>query len=720
MASPLAGALVVRRAAISRLAHVVALAAIGALALSFWLATAVASAPSASAAPLPPPPEEPERSPDAPGIMEQLIPGESYPGAYPTENYDIGYDEGAFDHLGRKALGFLTDLTFAGLRWVVRGGIWIVEWAFSFGFADTLARPAENVARTYQDQVIDRTGFAHFALVVAAVYGGWHMLRGRMGKGAGEFLLSVVVGVVAAIVMVNPAATMTEALSNTRQLSGEIGALAVDCDDAGCSAPAGATEGEEYVAMVRPLTASIHRAFIEQPHDLINWGRLLPPGACADVRNRALGAEEAPWGSDDQPREWMREAGCDDEYAFNRDPSAERLVASAMVVFAALVVMVLLVLVAGTLVAAQLLAVGLIAVMPFALASGVLPGGGRQMLWRWIAGVLRALAAILMMAVFLSFFLVSVNAMLAATEAESLFVRFAVLDLLVILMFMVRSRLLRAGKSLADNVGRRLEGARVGGTNGGAWMRPAAVGAAAGAGVAALWDENNQEVSKVARPAQNFVHQRRQANYQRAMTNQARASSGAGQLAAAGVGAGGAGGFAAAGADGNAGGPPAKAGPFKRAGHRVAASKPGRVVNTSGKMAKTTARLAFNSTVGAPVAAPRAAQAAKKAVSTKKAEVTEALSRRVVEPSRQWGREYRHNTAAVGRWATRSVTRRPHDRSGERARHFHGQHREAVNSELTRSGAGSPQRRRLIDQARQEGLSTTRARRPPKGQPKDE
>jgi hypothetical protein len=242
-------------------------------------------------------------------------------------------------------------------------------------------------------------------------------------------------------------------------------------------------------------------------------------------------------------------------------------------------------------------------------------------------------------------------------------------------------------------------------------MGPAVAGAAAGAGVAALWDENNQEVSKVARPAQNFVHQRRQANYQRAMTNQARASSGAGQLAAAGVGAGGAGGAAAVAAGSAAPGPPAKQGAFKRAGQRVAASKPGRVVNTSGKVAKTSALLAFNSTVGAPVAAPRAAQAAKKAISTKKADVTEALSRRVVEPSRQWGREYRHNTAAVGRWAT-SVTRRPHDRSGERARRFHTQRREAVNAELARTGAASPQRRRLIDQARQDGVSTSGARRP--------
>jgi hypothetical protein len=370
--------------------------------------------------------------------------------------------------------------------------------------------------------------------------------------------------------------------------------------------------------------------------------------------------------------------------------------------------MVLLVLVAGTLVAAQLLAVGLIAVMPFALASGVLPGGGRQMLWRWVAGVLRALAAILMMAVFLSFFLVSVKAMLAATEAETLFVRFAVLDLLVILMFVVKSRLLKAGKSLANNIGRRLEGARIGGTNGGSWMGPAAAGAAAGAGVAALWDENNREVSKVTRPAQNFVHHRRQVNYQRAMTNQAQAGSG---QPPAGAGAVGPAGATAAAGGGAPTTPPAKQGAFKRAGRRVATSKPGRVAQTSGRAAKTVSLVAFNSTVGAPVAVPRAAQAAKRAISTKKAEVTDALSRRVVEPSRQWGREYRHNTAAVGRWAT-SATRRPHDRSGDRARRFHVQRREAVNVELARTRAASPQRRRVIDQARQDGVSTTRARRP--------
>jgi hypothetical protein len=143
------------------------------------------------------------------------------------------------------------------------------------------------------------------------------------------------------------------------------------------------------------------------------------------------------------------------------------------------------------------------------------------------------------------------------------------------------------------------------------------------------------------------THRRRQA--EKAMIETRRAQ-------AAGARAGATGRAAAAGGGAAAAGAAAATGTAKTSAMaaRLQQSGTGRVVLGASKVAVTGAKVAFASTVGAPVYAPRAAAAATARVVKLKDRLQDATERRVDEVG-SFAREYGRNAAAPARWARRFV-----------------------------------------------------------------
>ena len=571
-------------------------------------------------------------------LMEKIVPGEE-PGRHPTSHYDIGYDEGAWNHFSRKILGFLTETAFGIARWFVRVSLWIVSWALSFGFARRLADPAQAAADAYQSRVVEPLGLEYFFLTLAAAYGGWHALRGRMSRGGGEFFVSVTVAAVAATVLAYPGTFLLEALDRTSEVSFEVAAVTTAAD------PSRPADPDNVVA---PIAADIHRAFVETPHQLIDWGRTIPEGdPCRGVYDEIVAT--GPWGSKDEPRDAMKAAGCEEEAKFNHDPSPDRLGAAALVALGTVFVAVMMVLIAVALVGAQIGVVVAIAVSPFGLVSGVLPGGGRQLMWRWVAGWAKCLAAVVMTAVFLSLFLVGLSALLAETSGEALVVQMLVVDIVVIVALVKRKKLMVAGRRAVTNVTQRLENAKVGGSGRSTWLGPAAAGAAVGFGA----DEVLDKMRYWHRDMGGTLARHRAAKAHRAIV---RDQPGRPSWSSYGPGAAANGAATAAAAAASAASGPAGDGHSPRTARALQArlqhSRGGRVAMGTGKVATKATKLAFASTVGAPVYLPRAARA----TTAKYDEVKERLgeaTERVTGQGREFAREYRQGLGAPVRGARR-------------------------------------------------------------------
>lgn len=440
------------------------------------------------------------------GRSQSIVPDDCW-GPFPSSHYDIGFDEGAWNHISRKVYGTFTDLAFQGARSATAMALWLVEWAYGFGVYDRLGGSAIDIAQRYQHNVVGPLGLNHLAWFYAVAWAAITALRGKLTMAFGELLISVIAAGLAAVVLANPAGYLHGTFDTMGKLSGALLATGT-----GQPPP---ESGSDAATVMRPLQAQIHAAFVEQPYDYLDWGGPLPP-PCAAMRDRILST--GPHGADDEPREAMALAGCQEQADFNHDPNGTRLFGAVLTFAAAAVMVVLMALVALTIVVAQVIAIVLFAIAPFALLAAILPGAGRELAWRWVAALVRVVLAVVGMSFVLSLLLLTVTALLQATDDVGLVERFALVNVVVIAMLVARKRILAAGHTLATSFGQRLAARRVGGERVTPWLTaPSLAGATGFALGASLGPDRNSRTSRAASAAsRNYLANRRVTRSQQA------------------------------------------------------------------------------------------------------------------------------------------------------------------------------------------------------------
>lgn len=440
-------------------------------------------------------------APDTPAAGSASIVPDDCWGRFPSSHYDIGCDEGAWNHISRKVYCTFTDLAFQGARSSTAVALWLVEWAYGWSVYDRLGGSAVTLAETWDTGLIGPLGLGHLAWVYAVAWAAITGLRGRLTMAAGELLTSIVLAGLAGLLLANLGGYLRGTFETMSTVSGAL--LATGTGEPPPDDPLASA------AVLDPLQAQLHAAFVEQPYDLINWGTPLTDGSCAAMRDRIVAA--GPHGNSDGPREAMNAAGCDDQADFNHEPNANRLFGAVLTFGAAGVMTVLVALVSLTVVVAQMLAIVLFALAPFALLAGILPGGGREAAWRWVAALVRVVLAVIGMSAVLSVLLLTIQALLEASTGAGLVERFALVNVVVVAAFVARKRVISAGHGLAASMGQRLSSRRVGGDRAAPWLAaPAAAGATGFALGAALGPDRPTRTGRLAATAgRNHMANRR-------------------------------------------------------------------------------------------------------------------------------------------------------------------------------------------------------------------
>jgi hypothetical protein len=446
-----------------------------------------------------------------------IVPDDCW-GRFPSSHYDIGFDEGAWNHISRKVYGTFTDLAFQGARSSTAVALWLVEWAYGFGIYERLGDSAIDIAERYQRDVIGPLGLNELVWFYAVAWAAVAALRGRLTMAAGELVISVLAAGIAAVILANPAGYLHGTFDTMGKLSGALLAT-------GTGEPPPAT-GADADAVMQPLQAQIHAAFVEEPYDYLNWGGPLPP-PCAQARDTIL--TSGPHGANDEPRDAMAAAGCEEQADFNEQPNGTRLFGAVLTFGAAVVMVVLMSLVAVTVVVAQVIATVLFAIAPFALLAGVLPGAGRELAWRWVAALVRVVLAVVGMSFVLSLLLLTVTSLLQATADLGLVERLALVNVVVVAMLVARKRILAAGHTLASSFGQRLASRRAGGERVTPWLTAPALAGATGFAVgASLGPDRQSRTSRTAGAAgRNYLANRRVTRSQRAADARAERRAGA-------------------------------------------------------------------------------------------------------------------------------------------------------------------------------------------------
>lgn len=411
----------------------------------------------------------------APGVElgEELYPPTGYPtddsrGIVGIGRYDIGCANGGFvGDVGCLTVGTATNLIFSIGKMLVAVAIWLLEAATGFVIEGALTDAATTVADLLDGRVLGPMRLSHLGLVVSALYMGWQFLRGRIGAGAGEFALTLIVFAVLVHITTGPGfgGAVTAAMRTAGGISAEIVSLAADTD----------RDGDVSDTVSGALIAG----FVRDPYDTISWGQPLEGTRCADARNQALAT--GPHGFDDAPRQLMQAAGCQAQAGFNAEATVGRLVGALLYLVVAAAALTLFIVTAFTLVVAKGLALFLIALLPVALYAGLFPGAGRSLLWHWVAALVRVVALVVVMGVFLALLVTGLNGLLGV--AGGLWTRFLLVIFFMAVMAVGRRQLLDISARISDSTLQRLEGGQIGGAHGATWIRPYQAGGLTGLGV---------------------------------------------------------------------------------------------------------------------------------------------------------------------------------------------------------------------------------------------
>ncbi len=451
------------------------------LLLALLVAAGVTAAPAAHA--------QGEGDPSQSELGDELYPPTDYPtdtgdGIVPIGNYDIGCaNDGFLGDITCVTVGTATNLIFSLGKLLVAVAVWLLEAAMGFTLEDALTDAATSIADILDDRVLGPMRLSHLGLVVSALYMGWQFLRGRVGVGAGEFALSLVILAVLIHVSTGPGfgGAVTATMRTTGGISAEIVSLA-----------AGTDHGRDVSGQIG---AALMAGFVRDPYDTISWGRLLDGTGCEPPRNEAL--VTGPHGFDDLPRDLMAAAGCEAEAEFNDHATVGRLVGALLYLVVAVAALILLLVTAFTLVVAKGMALFLIALLPVALYAGLFPGAGRSLLWHWVAALVRVVALVIAMGIFLALLVSGLTGLLDLSRG--LWERFLLVIFFMAVMWVGRRQLIEISSRFADSTLRRLDTARLGGSHGAAWVRPYQAGGLTGLGVTHTLSESMADIPRPLR-----------------------------------------------------------------------------------------------------------------------------------------------------------------------------------------------------------------------------
>ncbi|WP_231632989.1 hypothetical protein, partial [Streptomyces clavuligerus] len=627
----------------------------------------------------------------------------------PISSYTVKTDAGGWKDIDLKIWNIVAQLLFGLAKWGVGFTCWLLDWALDFGLAQIMIGPVEDISSTIKNQVIDRLGLPGLFLLFAGFYCGWLILFKERSRGFAEIGVSLVVAAVTTTVLVSPAQVLlgqhdqaqpqgSTMLLSEEGLLGKAKGFALEvasivlADD-----PASATGSADPDNVSKPITNALVEAFIVKPNQLMVYGQTFD-GQC-DKAFREFKIAEFKL---DQAglNYWSAmvmdsiydtnfigqltknakkfEAACGEVKPKAKRASADLAFSAVFAAIAAIIVAVLMILVTGTFLTAQ----GWLAFEAirghWALTAGILPGGGRAVLWRWISAITKAVLSIIIAILFKAIFILLVLALLDAETGDVLAVKFIVIDVTAIAALAGHKRIKQTAQTIAVNLNRKLANARVGGAGRRSVFSSPGRYAETAPGLKQMWGEARGEARRVSRPVGQGLKSARKAWVGSPQANRKKASRlrTAARLATNAATAVGTGGTSAAAkvAVQQAAKRTLKNRLAMAATAKMSQTRGGRATLATGKAAAATAKyggkaskLAFMATVGAPVGIPRSVAATKRggaaaaARGKKVADDLRAVKARTVDKKVQEAKdfkdEYVRNLATAGRFVAQQGTK---------------------------------------------------------------
>ncbi|MGW7600540.1 hypothetical protein [Streptomyces antimycoticus] len=209
----------------------------------------------------------------------------------PLNRYELGADGGKVTNVGGQIRTLLLGGLFTLVRLLVGLACWLIQTAFDFPLLKLLLRPAQQVADEYNKIVVETLGLKGLLLSWAFVFGLILFQRGKVGRGLGEIVLTLVIAAIAASSLIRPDYLLGHngPLEQTHQAAMEVTQITVDshwgegsaddpCDMVMGPIQDACKDSDVHAASVaQPIQDVLTDVLVVKPYQLLQYGRILDP-----------------------------------------------------------------------------------------------------------------------------------------------------------------------------------------------------------------------------------------------------------------------------------------------------------------------------------------------------------------------------------------------------------------------------------------------------------
>lgn len=432
-----------------------------------------------------------------------------------------GPDIDVIGHTQRMVMSGL----FTLVRLLVGLCCWLIGFVFKFPLLTLLTGPAQQLADAYERHVVGALGLRGLLLGWAFIFGLILFVRGKVGTGLGEIVMTLVIAALAASAFVRPDYLLGRdgPLDQTHQAAIEVASITTSsyfdtpgrggrtCDSAvGPAHEACVNEQAEAKTVTTPIQAALTDALVVKPYMLLQYGRVLDPKNPDDAAaykahvkwikgNAAVPTPASPPAVDKEDpcgllvgvsktycenRQKGREpvSGQDgfatlikdleaagpvgkSAAAYAQKPTWDRVWSVIALLVAVIVVTLMIVSMAVVMLGAQGADAAAAAAGPIAWAWAMLPGPSRMLLWRWLGVFIVSALVSFMAAMALPLFGIAVDALLSDTGPDQMVERLLLVDALAVAFLVMHRRILAATAGFGTRMATRMQFSKVGGSH---------------------------------------------------------------------------------------------------------------------------------------------------------------------------------------------------------------------------------------------------------------
>lgn len=371
------------------------------------------------------------------------------------DHYDIGASVGLVSRL----TVYYTRLIFAAGMWMIAFARWVLGFVLRFDLGRMLVGDIGILTTQYRMLIDGPNGIAlkEFMLLIAVAHAGWQIFRHRGQAAVAELLVAVVIALSGGYLLANAEHAACRGMSVMGELT--VGMIALGSPNVDQ-----ATGRADYCgpASMLPDTGQVFEdtmfgTFVHEPFLLLQWGVVPTPGTSCRAVADAL-VETRSWDNDNKPRDFMREAGCEQMALFNEEMTSQRTAGALAYSMTAAAFAVAVLLSAGTLLLAQVAGAMLVLALPFAVVVGISPGAGRELLARWVHSLLKVAVLFMGSGFFLALLTTSIHAIQADTEHRSIILRMVASVAVAWGLVVLRGRIFKSMRFGAHSLASRVAG----------------------------------------------------------------------------------------------------------------------------------------------------------------------------------------------------------------------------------------------------------------------